>query len=261
MECGSDETNDSDCTFVSARSMLSEHVIEAEPLVADDICVGGTEELPTALQTPPRPRRRVSDVSVHSPFYGEDVARQIEDIAAKAEERRRSVKSAEGERELATEHSNRAEEDGSASNEEELGLDVSQSDILNDSVDAVADIDQSLVFGETSTVPSLRDAEMKEATDSALAWSALGLILGSPAPTSAKKKRRRRPVNLWREDDGSACDDLERVMLPSDDDELGMGEKRMNPMCRTSSMPDLMLDESANDDCSIPSICGDVMEE
>ncbi|KAL9184461.1 hypothetical protein ACHAXT_002547 [Thalassiosira profunda] len=110
----------------------------------------------------------------------------------------------------------------------------------DEEIETTHDMDDDLsgfVFDE----PSTPDANTKEAADSTLAWGSLSAILGSPAPTSVKKKKRRQPVNLWLDDSASACDNLEDIMLPSqDDNELG------------GNIPDLEIDEDADDDCSIP---------
>ena len=102
----------------------------------------------------------------------------------------------------------------------------------------------------TSNVPVIpmpqEPMKTDEAADSALAWGALSMILGSPAPSSVlmgeKKKQKRNPVNLWLGDDGDALvpDDLDDIFLPDQDDDLS-----------NIAEEDLV---DVSDNCSIPSV-------
>jgi len=90
-----------------------------------------------------------------------------------------------------------------------------------------------------------RDAPATEnAADSALAWGALAALMGSPAPTTLlldmKKLKKRKPVNLWQDDDVDDLDDI--ISLPEDDDDL--------PEDGVAAV---------SDDCSVPSVPSNVL--
>ena len=67
--------------------------------------------------------------------------------------------------------------------------------------------------------PAKNEGCGKEAADSVLAWSALGVLLGSPAPRTVSTKRRKcPPMNLW--DDGNSTeDDLDGLLSVSNGNE------------------------------------------
>ncbi|KAL3779455.1 hypothetical protein ACHAW5_006450 [Stephanodiscus triporus] len=89
-----------------------------------------------------------------------------------------------------------------------------------------------------------------DAADSAIAWGCLAALLGSPAPSSARKQRKRIPVNLW-QDDASLGEGLDSICLPQDDCELRNELRALN-----LNDDDL----TASDDCSIPS-CEDLVRD
>lgn len=90
-----------------------------------------------------------------------------------------------------------------------------------------------------------------DAADSAIAWGCLAALLGSPAPSSARKQRKRIPVNLW-QDDASLGEGLDSICLPQDDSELRNELRALN----LNDGDDL----AASDDCSIPS-CEDLVPD
>ena len=56
-----------------------------------------------------------------------------------------------------------------------------------------------------------------EDVDSALAWSALSFILGSPAPASVtKRSSRRESAKLWKSDAGAECDEIPDLLTTGD---------------------------------------------
>ena len=63
---------------------------------------------------------------------------------------------------------------------------------------------------EVNDTAVLEGAAQKKSIDedleSALAWSALGLILGSPAPAVSRKNNRKQGAKLWEVDDGDIPD-------------------------------------------------------
>jgi len=71
--------------------------------------------------------------------------------------------------------------------------------------------------------PTSRD----DAADSAIAWGCLAALLGSPAPSFARKQKKRTPLNLW-QDDASLGEGLQDICLPQNDDELGNEMRALN---------------------------------
>jgi hypothetical protein len=78
----------------------------------------------------------------------------------------------------------------------------------------------------------------KEAADSTLVWGALGMILGSPAPTAAQTETKRKSIELWQgnEDCDVLPEDLADIVLATSYDESD-----------DCSVP-------FSDDCSVPSV-------
>jgi hypothetical protein len=78
-----------------------------------------------------------------------------------------------------------------------------------------------------------------DAADSAIAWGCLAALLGSPAPISARKQKKRLPANLW-QDETSPDDDIDAICLLQDDFEV------------VNEMGTLNLIADDDDDLSIP---------
>ncbi|KAL3761475.1 hypothetical protein ACHAWU_006505 [Discostella pseudostelligera] len=79
---------------------------------------------------------------------------------------------------------------------------------VDDDLSATIDLNELLVGSDESTVPTI-SIESTQA-DSVLAWSALGMLLGSPAPKSIPKKSGNKCSNLWKEADGE-CDHMPEI--------------------------------------------------
>jgi hypothetical protein len=105
-------------------------------------------------------------------------------------------------------------EDGSAACEDEMPKfdDIqSATSETSDQEDrlSAASIDMKELADASEEVDVAQGSCHKESADSVLAWSALGMILGTPAPKSVSKKKVKNSSskNLW--DDGTASSDVE----------------------------------------------------
>ncbi|KAL3822431.1 hypothetical protein ACHAXA_007438 [Cyclostephanos tholiformis] len=124
--------------------------------------------------------------------------------------------------------------------------------------------DQMRRFDSSDSIPSLSgDADAldqtpadninplptstKDAADSTIAWGCLAALLGSPAPSSARKQKKRTPVNLWQYDT-YPDEDLDAICLLQNDKEL------------VNEMQTLNLVANDDDDWSIP-LCEDLVRE
>jgi hypothetical protein len=89
-------------------------------------------------------------------------------------------------------------------------IDGQSGDHVGDDLSATIDLNGLLAEPADVIVPAV--AIESTQTDSVLAWSALGMLLGSPAPKSVSKKRSSRAVskNLW--DDGTAIEDASNAV-------------------------------------------------
>lgn len=101
-----------------------------------------------------------------------------------------------------------------------LGDTTEDNEPSDDEEDSIPDV---FVLDQTAT--SLNIAEQtnmkNKDVDSALAWSALSLLLGSPAPASVtRKSNRKEGAKLWDLDAGAASDDIPDLPSSASEDEL-----------------------------------------
>ncbi len=130
---------------------------------------------------------------------------------------------------------------GLASEPEELSVDPRVDVTCNGADDEEEDsIPDLFLSGDAATSLNVAaQAKTKnEDVDSALAWSALSFILGSPAPAPVTKKNsRKESAKLWNFDTGAECDDIPDL-LPTGDELECVEEGILDPpdMIRVSSL-------------------------